>query len=135
MVSDDELQIEWRARDIHPRIRELSESRQTELFADQALKDTAAAVIRLFRRFPDIKRINLQVAKSSSTGGVIIAGTVDRDKAFAPNQPSDPTTRVRALGLEFRMRTDHLALLPAASWEPMRKSEPQSPSASELESR
>jgi hypothetical protein len=43
------LEIEWRARDIHAWDRDLlSASERTAAFVDQALRDTGAAICRLF---------------------------------------------------------------------------------------
>jgi hypothetical protein len=124
-ISGEELQIEWRARDNSPRSRQLSDSRQTELFADQALQDTDAVIARLFRRLAKINRIKLQVLKPEAFSGVIIAGQVDRVRTLIPDPQPTLTTKLRMMGVHFRMRTDHLALLPEKSWGPMVKHKPQ----------
>ncbi|HTT18720.1 MAG TPA: hypothetical protein VMG82_07240 [Candidatus Sulfotelmatobacter sp.] len=42
------LEIRWRARDIHPWDRYPAQDEREALFAEQALTDTEAAVLRLF---------------------------------------------------------------------------------------
>ena len=54
------LQLEWREREIHPWDRDLPPSRQGELFGEQALQDTDAALIRLFQRLPEIEQIEFR---------------------------------------------------------------------------
>jgi hypothetical protein len=120
-VSGQYLQLEWRARDVHPWDRDLPLSRQAELFSEQALKDTDAAIVRLFRMLPDIEEIKLQVVKPMSFGGVIFAGVVDRESALAPQPPPSLKQRLITLGVRFKMGDDRLALLPANSWGPMLK--------------
>jgi len=120
-VSGHCLQVEWRARDVHAWDRDLPPSRQAELFSEQALKDTDAAIVRLFRMLPDIEEIKLQVVKPMSFGGVIFAGVVDRGSALAPAPPPSLRQRLITLGVRYKMGEGHLALLPATSWGPMLK--------------
>jgi hypothetical protein len=118
-VSGHCLQLEWRAREIHPWDRDLPASRQAELFSEQALKDTDAAIIRLFQMLPEIEEIKLQVVKPMSFGGVIFTGIVDRGRALAPKAPPSLKQRLIALGVHYKMGGDHLVILPANSWGPM----------------
>ena len=120
-VSGHCLQLEWRARDVHRWDRDLPPSRQAELFSEQALKDTDAAIIRLFQMLPDIEEIRLQVVKPMSFGGVIFTGIVDRGRALATQPPPSLRQRLITLGVRFKMGGDHLVLLPANSWGPMLK--------------
>src|SRR5262245_45815366 len=55
------LEIRWRARDIHPWDRDLPDHERQILFADQALADTEAAIVRLFERLPEVDVIELGV--------------------------------------------------------------------------
>jgi len=118
-ISGHCLQLEWRARAVHPWDRDLSPSRQAELFSEQALRDTDQAIIRLFRMLPDIEEIKLQVVKPMSFGGVIFAGIVDRGSALAPQPPPSLRQRLISLGVRYKMGGDHLVLLPVNSWGPM----------------
>ena len=77
--AHNRLEIQWRARDIHPWDRDLSTGRDPLMFFEQSLADTEAAVSRLFEALPETDVIDLAVmAPASET--VIIAGTVHRSK-------------------------------------------------------
>jgi hypothetical protein len=118
-LADECLQVEWRARDIHPRDSGLPQPRQAESFTEQALKDTDAAIIRLFRMLPEIEVIRLQVLRPLSFGGVILTGVVHRARALDPNASPSPGMRLIMMGVSFKMDKGHLALLPVSSWGPM----------------
>jgi len=117
-VSERCLQLEWRARDVHPWDRDLPLSEQAELFSEQALKDTDAAIVRLFRMLPGIEEIKLQVVKPMAFGGVIFAGVVERGSALAPRPAPSLRQRLITLGVRYKMGGGHLALLPVCSWGP-----------------
>lgn len=71
------LEIEWRARDVHPWDR-TSESKEREfLFAEQSMEDTDAALSRLFHEFPELDVIEFKVTHPDS-GQRILSGTVKR---------------------------------------------------------
>jgi hypothetical protein len=72
------LEIEWRARDIHPWDRHDPPDERAWLFVRQCLADTDAAITRLFRELPQVDTIALTVVEPHSES-VIMAGTVDRD--------------------------------------------------------
>src|SRR5580658_4820745 len=76
--SDQELQLEWLARDVHPWDRDLPAPHQAELFCQQALQDTEAAILRLFRLLPDIAQVNFRVLDPHASRRVIITGNVER---------------------------------------------------------
>lgn len=113
------LQLEWRARDIHPWDRDLPQSQQDELFSEQALRDTDVALIRLFQRLPEIEQIQFQVLNPTDFDGVILAGVVDREGALNPEPPPSLRMRLNMLGVHYQMAEDHLVLLPVNSWAPM----------------
>jgi hypothetical protein len=115
------LQLEWCARDIHPWDRDLPDSLQAELFSIQALQDTDAALIRLFRRLPEVEQIKFQVLNQKAFGGVILMGVVDRETALALDPPPSLRMRLNMLGVRYKMAEDHLLLLSANSWAPMLK--------------
>jgi len=89
------LEIRWRARDIHPWDRHLSTHEREVLFAEQALADTEAAVVRLFEKLPQIDVIDLSVVEPASEI-LIAAGTVHRSDLNAP--------RPRLLSVGMRLR-------------------------------
>src|SRR5271170_7443512 len=60
------LEIRWRARDIHPWDRHLAKYEKEVMFAEQALADTEAAVVRLLERLPQIDVIDLSVVEPAS---------------------------------------------------------------------
>ena len=72
------LEIEWRARDIHPWDRELVSDRESRvLILEQSLTDTEAAIFRIFAALPVIDVLDIAVLDHTSDS-VIIAGHVDR---------------------------------------------------------
>jgi hypothetical protein len=72
------LEIRWHARDIHPWDRGLLRgSEKQAAFAEQALADTEAAILRLFERLPHVDVIELTVLESTSET-LMIAGAVHR---------------------------------------------------------
>jgi hypothetical protein len=115
------LQLEWRARDIHPWDCDLPPAQQAELFSKQALLDTDAALIRLFERLPEITQIEFQVLNPMAFGGVILTGAVDRENALDPEPPPSLRMRLNMLGVRYKIADEHLVLLPANSWVPMFK--------------
>jgi hypothetical protein len=89
------LEIRWRARDIHPWDRHLAKYERDVMFADQALTDTEAAVVRLFEGLPQIDVIELSVLDPKSET-LIAAGTVHRSDLNA--------ARPRLLSVGMRLR-------------------------------
>lgn len=100
------LEIQWRARDIHPWDRNLPPERIAPIFVEQALADTEAAVSRLFLALPQIDLIDLTVLGLESDA-VIIAGTVDR--SILGKGPLAPSVRMRLrqLGLNYHLAGSH----------------------------
>jgi len=95
------LTIRWRARDIHPWDRYLPAYEREVIFAEQALADTEAAVLRLFERLPEVDVIDLSVlAPASET--LIAAGTVHRSDLCAPRpRLSSVGMRLRDVGIRY----------------------------------
>lgn len=83
------LEIEWRAREIHPWDRATEPREREALFAEQSIADTDAALSRLFNRLPEVDVIEFQVIHPDS-GQRILAGTVERSV-----RPSSPGNSVR----------------------------------------
>jgi hypothetical protein len=73
------LEIEWRARDVHPWDRHDPPDRRALLFVRQSLADTEAAVLRLFQNLPQLDVIALTVLEHNSDS-VIMTGTVYRSE-------------------------------------------------------
>ncbi|MGA2889824.1 MAG: hypothetical protein ABSE51_17385 [Terracidiphilus sp.] len=73
------LEIEWYARDIHPwdRDRNISQEDRALMFEQQCLRDTEAAISRLFERLPQVDTIELRVLEFQSKLPIITA-TVTR---------------------------------------------------------
>lgn len=96
-----QLQIEWRARDIHPWDRTLlSPAQQATAFVEQALADTEAAICRLFEVLPQVDVIALKVLDQISET-VIISGTVSRLAAAARDENLSIGMRLMYLGLTY----------------------------------
>jgi hypothetical protein len=95
------LQIEWRARQVHPWEKGLAGSREAELFAKQCLEDTSAAIDRLFEKLPEIEFIDFTVLDPESSAA-IVRGAVSRTEAEVAQSPS-PGMRVRNLGARYRL--------------------------------
>jgi hypothetical protein len=95
------IQIEWRARDVHPWDRDLSQSRVTELFAQQCLYDTGAALERLFRNLPEIEFIDFTVIDPKSSAP-ILRGSVDRSEVDMAKDVS-PGMKLKKLGAKYRL--------------------------------
>jgi hypothetical protein len=95
------LQIEWRARDIHPWNNGLPESRVNELFAQQCLDDTGAAVERLFCELSEIQSIEFTVIDPKSSAA-IVRGSVDRSEANMADNAS-PGMKLKKLGANYRL--------------------------------
>jgi hypothetical protein len=96
-----QLQIEWRARDVHPWDRGLlSAAQKAATFVEQSLADTEAAICRLFEALPQVDAITLRVLDRTSDT-VIISGTVSRLAAAARDESLSIGMRVMYLGLTY----------------------------------
>jgi hypothetical protein len=84
MSASHRLEIEWRARDIHPWDRSTELGEREAVFAEQSIADTDAALSRLFNELPEVDVIEFQVIRPDS-GQLILAGTVER--SLEPNSP------------------------------------------------
>jgi hypothetical protein len=95
------LEIEWRARDIHPWDRSLlAPARRAAAFVEQSLADTEAAVYRLFEAVHQVDVITLKVFDRMSDN-VIISGTVSRADILARDEELSIGMRLRNLGLTY----------------------------------
>jgi hypothetical protein len=112
-VLDQELQLEWRARDVHPWDCELSPPRQAELFCQQALHDTESALLRLFQRLPDIDQIDFRVLEPHTHDTIILAGSVEREEMLPACRSESIKWRLMMIGVRFILAGDHLEPLAA----------------------
>jgi hypothetical protein len=95
------LELEWRARDIHPWDRGLlSPTQSAAAFVEQSLADTEAAIRRLFQALPYIDAITVRVFDETSKA-VIISGTVTRPDTSARDEKLSIGMRLRYLGITY----------------------------------
>ena len=95
------MEIEWRARDIHPWDRPLlSQSERAATFVSQTLADTEAAVHRLFEALPQVDVIALRVLDPVAET-VIISGAVTRPAALHRDERLSIGMRLLYLGLTY----------------------------------
>ena len=112
------LEIRWRAREIHPWDRDLlSGSRKQAAFAEQALADTEAAILRLFEKLPHVDVIQLRVLEPDSET-LIAAGMVHRtDLSARRAHLLSVGMRLRDIGVQYNLAAPEMpppsALLPA----------------------
>jgi len=95
------IQIEWRARDVHPWDRDLPQSRVTEMFAQRCLDNTGAALERLFGNLPEIEFIDFTVIDPKSSAP-ILRGSADRSEANMAKDAS-PGMKLKKLGAKYRL--------------------------------
>jgi len=95
------LEIEWRARDIHPWDRGLlSPAQRSAAFVEQSLAHAEAAIYRLFEALPQVDAITLRVFDRASEN-LIISGNVSRLAASVRDEELSIGMRLRYLGLTF----------------------------------
>ncbi len=99
------LIIEWRAREVHPWDRDLPALRTAQLFAEQCLDDTNAALERLFSDLPEIDVIEFKVMHPIS-GAPILSGSVARFAARTVRAHSS-AMRLKELGVVYRLQNWH----------------------------
>jgi hypothetical protein len=112
-VTEQELQLEWLAREVHPWDRDLPSWRQAELFCQQALQDTEAAILRLFRMLPDVAHVEVRVLDPQAANRVILAGKVERDEIPWVCRLESIKMRLLMMGVRFLMAGGHLEPLSA----------------------
>jgi len=100
--SRQSMQIQWRARPIHPWDRDLPHEKHSTLLAEQSLVDTEAAICRLFERLPQVDEIDLTVLDPDSENA-IMAGRVQRSALEKPHRLLSVRMRLRELGIHFRL--------------------------------
>src|SRR5438067_6710816 len=71
------IEIEWRARDVHPWDRDYPPQEKARLFVAQSLVDAETAIFELFDRLPQIDVIDL-VVRHPVSDDTIMTGAVAR---------------------------------------------------------
>jgi hypothetical protein len=96
------LEIEWRARDVHPWDRACDPGKRECLFAEQFFADTDAALSGLFDEMPEIDVIEFRVIHPDS-GQRILSGTVVRKDRVPGTRGFSARTRLwhRGVTLTF----------------------------------
>jgi hypothetical protein len=98
---NNRLEIEWRARQVHPWDRDLPPARVAQLFAEQCLDDTRAALERLFSALPEIDVIEFTVTHPVSRA-LIVAGSVTR-RDIRDAKACSSGMRLKQLGVTYRL--------------------------------
>ncbi len=112
-IPAQQLRIEWCARDVHPWDQDLPAREQAELFCQQALHDTEAAILRLFQMLPGIQQVDFRVLDPKASNRVILAGNVERDEIPAARRLQSIKMRLMMMGVRFLMAGGHLEPLTA----------------------
>ncbi len=102
------VRVEWRTRDVHPWDQNVPPGRRSELFRDQAMRDTDAAILRLFDVLPDIDAIDVRVLEPHPPNRLILAGTVAREDAVAAQALASPRMRLAMMGVRCRTNDGRL---------------------------
>jgi hypothetical protein len=92
------LEIEWRARDVHPWDRACESGEREFLFAEQSIADTDAALSRLFNELPEIDVIEFRVTQPDSDQR-ILAGKVERSGRLPSARGVSARTRLWRQGV------------------------------------
>jgi hypothetical protein len=95
------LELEWRAREIHPWDRALRATDPDAQFVSQAMRDTEAVVKRLFASLPHTDVIAIRVYEPASDS-VIMSGEVLRSSLASPKPLSDRMW-LGQLGISFQI--------------------------------
>lgn len=96
-----QLQLEWRARAVHPWDRDLPACRQVEVYFEQAVADTDFAIRRIFQRLPEIDVIEIRVLDTQDPTKIMLTGVVTREDALAADLPYSPKMRLKMMGIQY----------------------------------
>jgi hypothetical protein len=94
------IEIEWRARDIHPWDCDRSAEEKRSAFVAQTLSDTEAAILRLFEALPYVHVLQIRVLGNGS-GMPIVGGTVYRSYLARIRPGLSIGMRLRELGMTY----------------------------------
>lgn len=103
-----QLQVEWQTRGIFPWDRHLPADRQAQLFREQALHDTDAAIVRLFQGLPEIDAIEIRVLEPYAPNRLLLAGTVERHDVIATRSLLSPAMRLKVMGVQYHVKDGQL---------------------------
>jgi hypothetical protein len=92
------LEIEWRAREIHPWDRGCSPQEEMRLFTEQCFSDTEAAICRLFGALPVIDVIQFRVIHLNSEDQ-LLEGTVARSALKQAKSDAPARARLWQMGV------------------------------------
>jgi hypothetical protein len=98
---DNRIEIEWRARNVHPWDRDLPPAPAARFFAEQCLDDANAALERLFAILPEINVIEFRVIDPTSRA-LILSGCVTRKEAEAVRAESSGM-KLKKLGVRYQL--------------------------------
>src|SRR6185312_9442898 len=97
------LEIEWRARDLHPWDRDFPPRERARIFATQCLADTEEAIVTLFTAMPQVDVLEVKVVAPGSDA-VLVAGTVHRSAVAVAEENGKPLSvkmRLNAMGVRY----------------------------------
>jgi hypothetical protein len=109
------LEIQWRARDIHPWDRDSPPEKRAQILLEQALADTEEAISRLFEALPEVDVIELAVIQPASEG-VMLAGTVERSAWSEKPQHLSVKMRLQEMGVGYRLAGSYFEIPGFAGW-------------------
>jgi hypothetical protein len=109
-VARNHLEIQWRARDVHPWDQDLPLQKRAVVLFEQALTDTDAAISRLFHALPRVDVIDLSVLEPAAED-IILDGTVHRSRFSERQGLSSVRMRLCELGVSYRFPDWYLASL------------------------
>jgi hypothetical protein len=98
------VELEWRARNIHPWDRALGLKDADARFVRQSIKDTAAAITRLFATLPHVDALTIRIYEPNSDR-VIMSGEVLRS-SLSPDRPLSERIWLGQLGMTFHIIDD-----------------------------
>ena len=96
-----QLQLEWRARAVHPWDRDLPTCRKLEAYFEQAVADTDLAIRRIFQRLLEIDVIEIRVLDTQDPTKIMLAGVVTREDALAADLSYSPKMRLKMMGVQY----------------------------------
>jgi hypothetical protein len=95
------LRVEWRSRDVHPWDGNVPPERRSQLFREQVLRDTDAAILKAFETLPDVDAMEIRVREPHAPNRAILAGTVTREELAAARGLTSPRMRLAMLGVRW----------------------------------
>jgi hypothetical protein len=99
VTTSHRLEIEWRAREIHPWDRGCSSEDQQRLFADQCFLDTEAAISRLFAALPMVDVVQFRVLRPDSDDQ-LLGGTITRPALRKAKPTCSTRSRLWQMGVQ-----------------------------------